>query len=166
MLILSKTPFYFSMPRFSRRFRRAVYARQKRNVERIIRSGSANMSAATQSAVFTYTATKACVAKNIKLDIGAKEDLSSTIQCPYVLVVVREGYNPNLINWPALTDDLYNPTMDVLICGVLTDRGIEDQKSNYIGRKLKAGDRLCLIVSNTSSGSVGIMFETNMSILD
>ena len=70
MLILSKTPFYFSMPRFSRRFRRAVYARQKRNVERIIRSGSANMSAGTQSAVFTYTATKACVAKNIKLDIG------------------------------------------------------------------------------------------------
>ena len=166
MLILSKTPFYFSMPRFSRRFRRAVYARQKRNVERIIRSGSANMSAGTQSAVFTYTATKACVAKNIKLDIGAKEDLSSTIQCPYVLVVVREGYNPNLINWPALTDDLYNPTMDVLISGVLTDRATEDQKSNYIGRKLKAGDRLCLIVSNTSSSSVGIMFETSMSILD
>ena len=63
-------------------------------------------------------------------------------------------------------DDLYNPTMDVLISGVLTDRATEDQKSNYIGRKLKAGDRLCLIVSNTSSGSVGIMFETSMSILD
>ena len=132
MLILSKTPF-FPMPRFSRRFRRAVYARQKRNVERIIRSGSANMSAGTQSAVFTYTATKACVAKNIKLDIGAKEDLSSTIQCPYVLVVVREGYNPNLITWPALTDDLYNPTMDVLISGVLTDRATEDQSPIILG---------------------------------
>ena len=129
MLILSKTPFYFSMPRFSRRFRRAVYARQKRNVERIIRSGNANMSTGTQSAVFTYTATKACVAKSIKLDIGAKEDLSTQIQCPYVLVVVREGYNPNLINWPALTDDLYNPTMDVLISGVLTDGDTEDHKS-------------------------------------
>ena len=81
-------------------------------------------------------------------------------------MVVREGYNPNLINWPALTDDLYNPTMDVLISGVLTDRATEDQKSNYIKCKLKAGDRLCLIVSNTSSSSVGIMFETSMSILD
>ena len=124
------------------------------------------MSTATQSAVFTYTATKACVAKNIKLDIGAKEDLSGTIQCPYVLVVVREGYNPNLINYPALTDDLYNPTMDVLISGVLTDKATEDQKSNYIGRKLKAGDRLCLIVYNTGPSSVGVMFETSMSILD
>ena len=154
MLILSKTPFFFFMPPY-RRFRRAVYARQNVMSKRIIRSGSANMSAGTQSAVYTYTATKACVAKNIKLDIGATEDAATTIACPYVLVVVREGYNPNLINYPALTDDMYNPTMDV-----------EDQKSNHIGRKLKKGDRLCLIVSNTSSGSVGIMFETNMSILD
>ena len=167
MLIHSKTPFSFSMPPFSRRFRRAVYARRKRNAERIIRSGVAAVGVGVQSAVYTYTATKACVAKHIKLDIGAKEDLSSTIQCPYVLVVVREGYNPNLINWPALTVDLYNPTMDVLISGVLTDSKSEDHKSNFIGRKLKAADRLCLIVFNSvGSSTAHVGFECSMSLLD
>ena len=154
------------MPRFSRRFRRAVYARQKRNVERIIRSGSANMSATTQSAVFTYTATKACVAKNIKLDFGAMDGTAGYIACPYVMVVVREGYNPNTITFPATTNDLYNPTMDVLISGILTDSSVEDHKSNYIGRKLKAGDRICLIVYNTASSARELIFETSMSILD
>ena len=38
----------------------------------------------------------------------------------YALVVVREGYNPNQLNWPAVSTDMYNPTMDVLISGVLT----------------------------------------------
>ena len=155
------------MPRFTRRFRRAVYARQKRNVERIIRSGSAGIANGSQQAVYTYTATKACVAKNIKLDIGALETLSKEVAAPYVLVVVREGYNPNPIHWPALTDDVYNPTMDVLISGVLTDNTLEDNKSNYIGRKLKAGDRLCLIVYNTASvSSIGVLFECSMSIVD
>ena len=66
-----------------------------------------------------------------------------------------------------MTDDLYNPTMDVLISGVLTDNTMEDNKSNYIGRKLKAGDRLCLIVYNTASvSSVGVIFECSMSIVD
>ena len=150
-----------------RRFRRAVYARRKRNSERIIRSGAATIGVASQSAVYTYTATKACVAKNIKLDIGATEDAATTVACPYVLVVVREGYNPNLINYPALTDDMYNPTMDVLISGVLTDSKSEDHKSNFIGRKLKKGDRLCLIVlSAAASASVNVVFECSMSILD
>jgi len=167
MLILSKTPFSFFMPPFSRRFRRAVYARRKRNAERIIRSGVAAVGVGVQSAVYTYTAAKACVAKNIKLDIGATEQGTTTIGCPYVLVVVREGYNPNLITYPALTDDLYNPTMDVLISGVLTDSKSEDHKSNFIGRKLKAGDRLCLIVFNSVGSSLAtVMFECSMSILD
>ena len=154
------------MPRFTRRFRRAVYARQKRNAERIIRSGVAAVGVGVQSAVYTYTATKACVAKNIKLDIGATEVGATNVAWPYVLVVVREGYNPNLITYPALSDDLYNPTMDVLISGVLTDSQSEDHKSNFIGRKLKAGDRLCLIVYNTLSAIVNVVFECSMSILD
>ena len=57
-----------------------------------------------------------------------------------------EGYNANSIVWPAITTDLYNPTMDVLISGVLTDGGVEDHKYNAIGRKLKTGDRLCLLL--------------------
>ena len=154
------------MPPFSRRFRRAVYARRKRNSERIIRSSAASIATTTQSAVFTYTAAKACVAKNIKLDIGATDFTAGAIACPYVLVVVREGYNPNAITYPAITDDLYNPTMDVLISGVLTDNGTEDHKSNYIGRRLQKGDRLCLIVYNSGGTTVNVMFETSMSILD
>ena len=154
------------MPPFSRRFRRAVYARRKRNTERIIRSSFATVNAGTQSAVYTYTAAKACVAKNIKLDFGAIEGTAGDIACPYVLVVVREGYNPNNITFPATTNDLYNPTMDVLISGVLTDATSEDHKSNFIGRKLKAGDRLCLIVYNTLSAAVSVMFECSMSIVD
>ena len=59
--------------------------------------------------------------------------------CSYALVVVREGYNANGLNYPAVADDLYNPTMDVLISGILTDNGVEDHKWNAIGRKLKKG---------------------------
>ena len=58
---------------------------------------------------------------------------------------VPEGYNANTITYPALTADLYNPTDLVLISGVLTDGTVEDHKSNFIGRKMKAGDRLALI---------------------
>ena len=69
--------------------------------------------------------------------------------------------------WPAITTDLYNPTMDVLISGVLTDGGVEDHKYNAIGRKLKTGDRLCLLyyaaLNNGSNASV--TFEMNFSVL-
>ena len=86
---------------------------------------------------------------------------------PYALVVVREGYNANTLNYPAITNDLYNPTMDVLISGVLTDGGIEDHKYNSIGRKLKIGDRICLIVYaiNTDGSPVELVFEMNFSVL-
>ena len=88
------------------------------------------------------------------------------IEAPYALVVVREGYNANLLVYPALTDDLYNPTMDVLISGVLTDGSFEDHKWNKIGRKLKTGDRLCLIVYNTSGGTAtDVAFELSFSFM-
>ena len=73
--------------------------------------------------------------------------MDNAIAVPYALVVVREGYNANTLTYPAITDDLYNPTMDVLISGILTDNAVEDHKSNAIGRKLKKGDRICLIVA-------------------
>ena len=73
--------------------------------------------------------------------------LADAVVVPYALVVVREGYNANPLNYPAITDDLYNPTMDVLISGILTDNAVEDSKYNAIGRKLKKGDRICLIVT-------------------
>ena len=53
--------------------------------------------------------------------------------------------------------------MDVLISGVLTDGEVEDHKYNAIGRKLKIGDRLCLIYYSAlgSGNSVQVSFEMN-----
>ena len=74
-------------------------------------------------------------------------------------------YNANPISYPALSSDLYNPTNEVLISGVLTDGTVEDHKSNMIGRKMKAGDRLCLIFFNTSTSEAKVVFEMNWTIL-
>ena len=108
-----------------------------------------------------------CTVKSIKLDIGMMYAAGAQAAVPYALVVVREGYNANTLNYPAITNDLYNPTMDVLISGVLTDGGIEDHKYNAIGRKLKIGDRICLIVYaiNTDGSPVELVFEMNFSVL-
>ena len=85
---------------------------------------------------------------------------------PYVLVRVQEGYNANTIVYPALTDDMYNPTNEVLMSGILTDQTSEDHKRNMIGRKLKANDRLALIFLNGSASSASsISFEISFSIL-
>ena len=93
--------------------------------------------------------------------------LADAVVVPYALVVVREGYNANPLNYPAITDDLYNPTMDVLISGILTDGGIEDHKSNAIGRKLKKGDRICLIVyaPAVTTANPTVFFEMNFTVL-
>ena len=81
-------------------------------------------------------------------------------------MVVREGYNANSLVWPAVAGDLYNPTMDVLISGVLTDGAVEDHKSNMIGRKLKTGDRLALCILNgTPTVSCRVHFEMPFSVL-
>ena len=130
----------------SRKSRRYV-SRPKRNAERVVRAGQSNLTGGTQQTAYTYTADQACTVRSIKLDIGMDTGgLVDAVVVPYALVVVREGYNANPLNYPAITDDLYNPTMDVLISGILTDNAVEDSKYNAIGRKLKKGDRICLIV--------------------
>ena len=45
----------------------------------------------------------------------------------YALVYVPEGYNANPIQWPAVSDDLYNPTKNALITGQLNEETIQDQ---------------------------------------
>ena len=52
--------------------------------------------------------------------------------------------------------------MDVLMSGVLTENSTEDHKYNSIGRKLKAGDRICLIVKGMENNSA-VMFELSFS---
>ena len=150
----------------SRRYNvRRYFRRAKRNAERHVRAGSSSVTGGTQQIAYTYGATNACVIKSIKLDIGSTLGDSGT-NIPYVLVVVREGYDANTIAYPAVLTDLYNPTMDVLISGILTAADVEDHKWNMIGRKLKKDDRICLIVRNAAiSGNATVSFELNFSIL-
>jgi len=155
------------MARFRRRSTRG-YLGRKRNVDRKLPCGFSDVGAGTQQVAYNYTATQACTVKSIKLDIGS--NLGSVVQgdisLVYALVVVREGYNANSLVWPAVAGDLYNPTMDVLISGVLTDGAVEDHKSNMIGRKLKTGDRLALCILNGSSTvSCRVHFEMPFSVL-
>ena len=65
----------------------------------------------------------------------------------YAIVVVREDIMQTASRILQL-QDMYNPTMDVLMSGVLTDNQIEDHKYNGY-RKMKHGDRLCLLVLGT-----------------
>ena len=67
--------------------------------------------------------------------------------------------------YSALVDDMYNPTMNVLISGVITDPVAEDQKHNMAGRKMKAGDRLALIFYNAANIGSEVTFEINFSVL-
>ena len=90
---------------------------------------------------------------------------SNGANMPYVLVRVAEGYTANTMTWPALTGDMYNPTDQVLISGVLTSGQSEDHKGNSIGRKMKAGDRMALIFLNGSSEDLDVSFEISFSIL-
>ena len=151
------------MARFRRRSTRG-YLGRKRNSERVIRGGNSVLAASSQQVAYTYIAKEACVVRSIKLDTGATN--INAVLIPYVLVRVQEGYNANTIVYPALTDDLYNPTNEVLISGILTDNAVEDHKSNAIGRKLKAGDRMALIFLNGSSGGeASVSFGINFTVL-
>ena len=143
--------------------RRRFIARPKRNAERVVRGGTSVIPGGTQVVAYTYTATEACVVKSIKLDTGVTIGDPSGV--PYVLVHVREGYNANTITYPAITTDMYNPTADVLLSGILTDNAVEDHKYNMIGRKLKSGDRLALIYYSSAAGEVRVQFEINFSVL-
>ena len=152
------------------RFRRASrgFARPKRNAERILRGGVSLISGGSTQVAYTYTATQACVVRSFKLDVGCTRghiEENNNVTIPYVMVHVREGYAANALTYPALTDDMYNPTNDVLISGVLTDSQAEDHKSNMIGRKLKAGDKVALIFRNAVSVETTVEFELNFSVL-
>ena len=156
------------MARYRRYIRKSF---KKRNSDRVIRAGSSKIVGQTQQIAYTYTAPEACTVKSIKLDVGATTASSTTVPdtvaLPYVLVVVPEGYDANAINYPALSDDMYNPTNLVLISGILTDQTSEDHKYNMIGRKLKKGDRLALVFRNPQEAAVGttVSFEINFSIM-
>ena len=69
------------------------------------------------------------------------------------------------MTYPAISTDMYNPTDQVLISGILTDDAVEDHKYNVVGRKMKPGDRLGLICLNTGGSTVYVSFEISFSVL-
>jgi len=136
------------MARYYRKTRR--YARKSRPSDRKIRAATTTLtSAGTTYTGYLYTADVPQTARGIRLDCGMRQDGGGAGIVAYALVVVREGYNTNDINFPAINDDLYNPTQDVLISGVLTEGSVEDHKFNMIGRKLRQGDRIALVLRGT-----------------
>ena len=105
------------MARYYRKTRR--YARKSRPSDKKIRAATTQLSqAGTTYTGYLYTADVPQTARGIRLDCGiVRNDNEATVA--YALVVVREGYNTNDLNFPAVNDDLYNPTQDVLISGSL-----------------------------------------------
>ena len=85
-------------------------------------------------AAYIWTATTPCTVTNFKLDIG-EESANQYWPVAYALVYVPEGYNVNSLTFPALTDDMYNPTKMVIISGVCNSAGNEDHKSSRYSRK-------------------------------
>ena len=159
------------MARYYKKSRR--YNRTARPTDRKIKAGTQTLSpvpsGGTMGSVpaYVFTATEPLTARNIKLDIGLSASSGTTIastKCVYALVIAREGYSPNQLNWPALSEDLYNPTMDVLISGVITGTN-DDHKINRIGRKMKPGDRMVLLMGNPSQTGNEVGFELSWTNL-
>ena len=84
----------------------------------------------------------------------------------YALVYVPEGYNVNNLTFPAVTDDMYNPTKMVIISGVCNSAGNEDHKSSRYSRKCAVGDRVALILITTRpSGTQPTNFELSFTVV-
>ena len=147
--------------------RRSYYRskpRAKRPTERFVRAGTSAVPVGTTTTGYVWTAQETGTISNIKLDTGMDSATGSTEAIVYAMVYVPEGYNANPLNYPALTDDLYNPTKNVLISGVLNSQDMEDHKSTRYSRKVVKGDRLCLLYRPVAaSGSQTVSFELSFT---
>ena len=155
------------MARYYRSYRRPI-RKTSRPTNKIIRASNATLPARTTSTGYLYTATEPLTVMGIKLDTGAVAniDTAAGVTIAYCLVHVREGYNVDNITYPALADDMYNPTNDVILSGVITDSTAEDHKYARIGRKMKPGDRLALLYFlEAATGTATVSFEINFTTL-
>ena len=149
--------------------RRSYYRskpRAKRPTDRVIRAGQAPVTNTTGTA-YLWTATTPCTVTNFKLDIG-EESANQYWPVAYALVYVPEGYNVNSLTFPAVADDMYNPTKMVIISGVCNSSGTEDHKSSRYSRKCSVGDRIALILITTrpsASGTQPTNFELSFTVV-
>ena len=127
--------------------------RRRRPTERVIRQGVATIPAVSNANVvgYVFTAKENGTASNFKLENLIAGTATNSMTIPYALVYIPEGYDANTITWPAVTDDMYNPTKYALITGILFDNQVRDSKSSRYSRKMVPGDRIALLYRGTNS---------------
>ena len=149
---------------YKRRYSRPV--RNKRQTERIIRSNSGSVPSGNTTVAYIYEAESPVTITNWELDILNRSTPSTTPTTanliPYALVIVKQGYNANNITFPALSDDMYNPTKAVVISGVQSGTS-EDHKRSRYSRKLEIGDRVALLFYGGTSESQVVGYKLSAS---
>ena len=122
--------------------------RRKRPTNRVIQAGNFSVAVSNQLTGYVFTATDPCTATNFKLDIG---QFSGPQPVPYALVFIPDGYTANYVTYPSVPPvNFYEPSQNVLISGVLTSTGHEDEKFSRYSRKMATGDQIALLVRNLS----------------
>ena len=151
-----------SRPRY--RYRSTYRRRSNRPSERILRGAvSGSIAPSTTETVYSYEVETPQTIMNISLDLSPGD--ASVPHTPYALVVVPEGYTANSINWPAISDDMYNPTKNVLIAGVLGPETSDMPRYVRIGRKMAHGDRIALLVYNAGVAPTAVMYTLSFTAL-
>ena len=142
--------------------------RRRRPTERIVRAGVASLPSQTSTPPnvigYVFTAKENGTVSNFKLEnciISMGTGTNTTV--PYAVVYVPEGYNANNLTWPAVTDDMYNPTKNVLMSGILINSENRDFKSSRYSRKVVPGDRICLIYQGPINNPVTVGFTINFT---
>ena len=99
-----------------------------------------------------------------KLDIG-KKSANQYWPVAYALVYVPEGYNVNNLTFPAVTDDMYNPTKMVIISGVCNSAEMKIKKAQDTQGKCAVGDRVALILINKTIRTQPTNFELSFTVV-
>ena len=128
--------------------------RSKQPTDRSVRAGGFLVST-SQIVAYTYTATDPCKVCNLSLEIGLDDNTDANSEKVYYAVVyVPEGYNVNTMQVTDVTQDLYNPTKNIMVVGVLTNDGGGAKKTfSRVSRKMAVGDRIALIINRVNNGS-------------
>ena len=151
------------MRRYNNNYRRYRAPRARRPTDRVIRAASTLVSGSTTTTGYVWTCEQPCTITNFKLDTGSD---TGSLAIAYAWVYVPEGYNANAITYPSLASDMYNPTKNVIISGVLNGTSTEDHKSSRYSRKCVAGDRLALLFYDSSpSGTSTVSFELSFTVV-
>ncbi len=160
---------------YRRRYSRAYRRRTSRPSNRIIRSatgtvtGTGGTGVVPASSAIVWTADTPCTVTNFRLNLGITQ-FSGSEQMAYCLLR-RPEFNvpspePLYFNWPALNDDLYNPTNQVIIAGFITDDASTQNRFSRYSRKMHPGDQIILAVLNpNASSSVNFSFELSFTQL-